>query len=67
MYEKPVKIINGNIQIDNYQVDLEEFETSLQENSGLNNFDNSWWQKGSSHTLLQHILRTSFLRPPKIS
>ena len=51
---------------DNNQVDFKEFETLLQENLGLKNFDSSWWPKGRLQTLLQHILRTNFQTPTKI-
>ena len=39
--EKSAKLIEKNLQGDNYQVDFNEFETSLQENFGLKNFDSS--------------------------
>jgi len=64
--EKSAKLIEKNLQVDNYQVFFNEFETSLQENLGLKNFDSSWWLKGWSQTLLQHNLRTSFPKPTKI-
>ncbi len=35
-----------NLQVDNYQVDFNEFETSLHENLGLKNFNSNWWPKG---------------------
>ena len=64
--EKTAKIIEKNLQGDDYQVDLKEFETSPQENSGLKNFDKSWMPKCWWCTILQHIHRTSFLGPTKI-
>ncbi len=63
---KTAKIIEKNLQGDNYQVDLKEFETSPQENSGIKNFDNSWMPKCWRRTILQHIHRTSFLGQTKI-
>ncbi len=65
--EKSVKLIEKNLQVDNYQLGFKEFDTSLQENLGLKNFDSSWCPKGWSHTLLlyNYILRFSIIRPTK--
>ena len=60
--EKNAKMIEKYLQGDNYQVDLEEFETSPQEYFWLN----SWMPKCWWRTILQHMHRTSLLGPTKI-
>ena len=43
--EKSAKRIEKYLQVDNYQLDFNEFEPSLQENLDLNNLDSCWWPK----------------------
>ncbi len=54
-----------NLQDDNYKVNFNEFETSIQENLGLKSFDSSWWPKEGCKHFCSTSLEPAFKRQQK--